>query len=401
MKAKISISVILTVAFLIISVSLSVIERKDINEGANKTNITEAKPKAENEEEMRGLWVSYISLDMSGTNRSFDAFKDKFDKIIEKAMEYNCNTLIVQVRPFSDALYESELYPHSHILSGTQGVSTGYDALEYMCKAVHATNLRIHVWINPYRVKLTETPKQLASNNIFVTDPTLCIETESGIYLNPCKQKARELITNGIREIINNYNIDGIQFDDYFYPPDVDKTDYNNYNQYIKTLKSEQAPLSLEDWRKTNVNILIAEVYKTIKDADKNIVFGISPQGNISNNGQIGADVKSWCKYEGYADYICPQMYYSIDNPSLGFEDSLKQWKELNCHMELKVYIGLGVYKAGTDSDEGTWKNNNSILAKELTLLREYGYDGFILYDYNALLSESAQSELKNLQSVI
>ncbi|MBQ1977952.1 MAG: hypothetical protein II225_04310, partial [Ruminococcus sp.] len=113
------------------------------------------------------------------------------------------------------------------------------------------------------------------------------------------------------------------------------------------------------------------------------------------------ADIESWCRYIGYADYICPQLYFSTDNPALRFEECLRQWSEISYHNRLKVYIGLGAYKAGTDADNGTWQNRNDILATELVLLRNYSFDGFIIYDYNALLSESAQAELKNLKSII
>ncbi len=402
MKKRINISIIITALILTISIVLSSYHNDD---GINNTSIqthNSSYDEAENSsEEMRGLWVSYISLDMQNTDKSFEKFKEKFNNIIREAKKIKCNTLIVQARPFSDALYNSDLFPYSHILSGTQGVYPNYDALEYMCNEAHNSDLSIHVWINPYRVKLKDTPRNLAENNIYVTNPELCIETESGIYINPSKKKGRELITKGVREIIGNYDVDGIQFDDYFYPPDVNEEDYSDYSVYKKALSSDTTPLEIEEWRMNNINILIAEVYKAIKDFDKNILFGISPQGNISNNTEINADILSWCKYRGYIDYICPQMYYSIDNPALRFEDCLKVWSEIPCHKELKIHIGLAVYKAGTDEDDGTWLSADNILAEELKLLRKYNFSGYMLYDYNALESDKATQELKNLVSVI
>ena len=382
---------------LILSISLASNFKKEIEPTTSETPmITEEKS-----EEMRGLWVSYLTLNMNENERDFDSFKTKFDLIMSNAIKLKCNTLIIQVRPFCDALYKSDIFPSSHILSGEQGKDPSYDALEYMCQSAHKNNMKIHAWINPLRVKSTSSPPQIAENNPCYKEDDLTINTDSGIYLNPARKTVRKLICDGVREIIENYNIDGIQFDDYFYPEDIGNSDNNDYSTYKKSLSSSIPPMSREEWRINNINMLIAEVYKTIKDSKKEIVFGISPQGNINNNYSISADVKEWCATYGYIDYICPQMYYSLDNPSLEFEDCLKQWQKINYHSNVKKYIGLGVYKAGTDADEGTWLEKNDILAKELKLLREYGYDGYMLYDYKALNSEDAYDEIKNLYHVI
>lgn len=402
MKKRVNISILITALILTVSIILASNNKNEITSTTVVPTINSSQDEVETtNEEMRALWVSYISLDMQNTNKSFEAFKEKFQNIINKANEIKCNTLIIQARPFSDALYKSEFFPYSHILSGVQGTSPSYDALEYMCNETHKANLKIHVWINPYRVKLKDTPKTLAENNIYATNPELCIETETGIYLNPAKKKVRELIIKGVQEIIENYDVDGIQFDDYFYPPDISEEDNIDYNTYKKALSSNTTLLETNEWRKNNVNILIAEVYKTIKEHNKTVIFGISPQGNISNNEAISADVISWCKYKGYVDYICPQMYYSIDNPALKFEESLRTWSEIAKHKELKIYIGLAVYKAGTDADDGTWLKSDNILSTELMLLRKYNFSGYMLYDYNALLSENAEEELSNFLSII
>lgn len=404
MKYKINLSLITVAAFLIISVAISTTHSKKekfvpITNEANAISITESKP--DTSEEMRGMWVSYISLDMSSENQNFEAFKTKFDKIIDKALALKCNTLIVHVRPFCDALYTSDIYPYSHIISGVQGTNPGYDALEYMCDAAHQSSLKIHGWINPYRVKNSSTDLQLSERSPAIAEDGITLNLESGIYLNPAKKSVRKLITDGIKEIVNNYDIDGIQLDDYFYPTDVGNSDSSDYNAYIKSLESKATKMSLEEWRQNNVNLLIAESYKTIKNTNKDVVFGISPQGNIDNNKEIYADVKSWCETYGYIDYICPQLYFSLDNPALTFETALKQWKELTYHSNIKVYIGLAIYKAGSTEDNGTWLQRNDILAKELKLLREYGYNGYMLYDYNSLLSETSNKEIDNLLSVI
>jgi len=155
MKRRLNISIILSLIILIgvITISANKTEKQNNNITRNTTATAKEEIKEKQNEEMRGLWVSYLSLDMQGEDKSFDAFKEKFEDIIDKAKELKLNTLIVQVRPFCDALYDSKIFPYSHILSEAQGISPGYDALKYMCNAAHEKNLKIQAWINPLRVK--------------------------------------------------------------------------------------------------------------------------------------------------------------------------------------------------------------------------------------------------------
>ena len=169
-----------------------------------------------------------MDLDMYGTDRSYKSFKRKFKNIANKAKEKKFNTLIVQVRPFSDALYESSYYPYSHIISGAQGKNPGYDPLKYMCAYSHKLGLKIHAWINPYRVRSTSDLK-LSANNPYKNNKNLGVKVDDGIYYNPALSGVRKLIENGIKEIINNYDVDGIQFDDYFYPTSKKSFDEEQY----------------------------------------------------------------------------------------------------------------------------------------------------------------------------
>lgn len=397
---KINYVTVLTAILLISTIGITMFTgNKYQGNGLNNTEPTI--DEAKEDDEMRGLWVSYLSLDMSDTDRSFESFKDKFDKIVSSAKDLKCNTLIVQVRPFCDALYKSAYFPHSHILSGKQGEYSGYDALKYMCSKIHAEGMKLHAWINPYRVSSSGTPNELSKNNPYILNKSMGVELDSGIYLNPANDSARELIVAGVKEIIKNYDVDGIQFDDYFYPTDSGSFDDTEFEAYRESVNNITKAMYKEQWRQSNVNLMLNEVYREIKATDSSVVFGISPQGNIENNYNMGADVKTWCESIGYADYICPQMYYSTNNPTLNFEVSLQNWQEFEYHNDIKVYVGLGAYKAGSDADSGTWLNTDKELATQLMLLRRYGYDGYMIYDYSALIKDSAQSELKNLKSVI
>ena len=353
----------------------------------------------ESDEEMRGLWVSYMELSMENeSSKTQKAFEDKFTKIAQKCRESGFNTLIVQVRPFCDALYKSRYFPWSHILTGTQGENPQYDALQIMCDICKENNLKIHAWINPYRVSSNETPKKLSDNNPYIKNSEIGIKTDNGIFLDPSNETAQQLISDGVKEIAENYDVDGIQFDDYFYPTEDESFDKKQYEAYIEKYGKENS-MSLDNWRMQNVNTLICKVYRTIKSVDSSVEFGISPQGNIGNNDELYADVKSWCTCKGFADYICPQIYFSLENPALTFEDCLDSWTSLDFDENVKLYVGLGGYKAGNgEYDEETWLLSDSILADEYDILRNNkSVRGFMLYSYSCLEDDTAKKEINNL----
>lgn len=353
----------------------------------------------ESDEEMRGVWVSYMELSMENeSSKTQKAFEDKFTEIAEKSRESGFNTLIVQIRPFCDALYKSSYFPWSHILTGTQGKNPQYDALQIMCDICKENNLKIHAWINPYRVSSNETPKKLSDNNPYIKNSEIGIKTDNGIFLDPSNETAQQLISDGVKEIAENYDVDGIQFDDYFYPTKNESFDKKQYEAYIEKYGKENS-MSLDNWRMQNVNTLICKVYRTIKSVDSSVEFGISPQGNIGNNDGLYADVKSWCTCKGFVDYICPQIYFSLENPALTFEDCLDSWTSLDFDENVKLYVGLGGYKAGNgEYDEETWLLSDSILANEYDILcNNKSVRGFMLYSYNCLEDDTAKKEINNL----
>jgi len=353
----------------------------------------------ESDEEMRGVWVSYMELSTENeSSKTQKAFEDKFTEIAQKCRESGFNTLIVQVRPFCDALYKSSYFPWSHILTGTQGENPQYDALQIMCDICKENNLKIHAWINPYRVSSNETPKKLSDNNPYIKNSEIGIKTDNGIFLDPSNETAQQLISDGVKEIAENYDVDGIQFDDYFYPTEDESFDKKQYEAYIEKYGKKNS-MNLDNWRMQNVNTLICKVYRTIKSVDSSVEFGISPQGNIGNNDGLYADVKSWCTCKGFADYICPQIYFSLENPALTFEDCLDSWTSLDFDENVKLYVGLGGYKAGNgEYDEKTWLLSDSILADEYDILRNNkSVRGFMLYSYNCLEDDTAKKEINNL----
>lgn len=354
--------------------------------------------------EMRAVWVPYMSLNMSKENdKSEAAFRKKFSGIVTGAKQCGMNTLIVQVRPFGDALYPSAYFPWSNVVGGTQGVKPGYDPLKVMVELTHQAGMSIHAWINPMRIQISGSPSILAENNpytVWSKDASKAgwvVDTGSGKYYNPAYPQVRKLIADGAQEVAKNYEVDGIQFDDYFYPTQDASFDKAAYDSYCTEAAKTGTPLSLADWRCANINAMVSQVYRQIKAVKPNLAFGIAPQGNVQNDLKMGADVKVWCSAQGYVDYICPELYVNFDNPVLPFDTAAESWRKMVTNKNVKLYLGLAVYKAGSDADSGTWKKSTNILAKQVELGRKTTCDGFMFYSWEYLNSSQTKDEVQNV----
>ena len=352
------------------------------------------------EETLVGVWVPYFSLDTA--EHTQEAFEEHYRQIAQTAQEKGINAMFVHVRPFSDALYPSAYYPWSHILTGTQGQDPGYDPLQFMIDTTHQLGMKFHAWINPLRVKTAETPAALADNNpdgtLGADSPGYFMEYDGGVYLNPAYPAVRSLIAGGAVEIAQNYDVDGIHFDDYFYPSEDASLDSAAYEAYTQTVEQ---PLPLLEWRAANINAMVAQVYESVKAAREEVVFGISPQGNIQNDEAMGADVKTWAAVPGYVDYLAPQLYFSFENQALPYQQALEEWAALPRHQGLKLYAGLALYKAGTDADGGTWLTRDNIIALQAEAALNAGYQGVILYSSEYLDAAQAAKELENAMVVL
>ena len=354
----------------------------------------------EEDEPLVGVWVPYFSLAApEGTQEAFEA---NYKEIADTAKENGVNAMFVHVRPFSDSLYQSQYYPWSHILTGTQGQDPGFDALQFMVDYTHSLGMEFHAWLNPLRVKTKDTPGTLAESNPYVQlgqeYPEYFMEYDGGVYLNPAYPYIRTLIADGAAEIAAGYDVDGIHFDDYFYPSEDSALDSTAYESYVQTVEQ---PLSLLEWRTANINAMVAQVYEAIKGVKPEVVFGISPQGNIRNDEAMGADVKTWAAVPGYVDYLAPQLYFSFENEALGYTEALEEWAALPRHQGLRLYAGLALYKAGTDADNGTWLGRDDIIALQAEAALEAGYQGVILYSSDYLNAQQAAKELENAMAVL
>lgn len=383
----------------------------NVDKGDNK--IINKERKVISYDEIKGVWLSYLDLSSMLKGKNEREFRKNISQAIEKVEEMGLNTLVVQVRPFSDALYESKYYPWSVYCVGVEGESPGYDPLKIILEESHSRNIRVEAWINPYRVRSDSEKLPLSSTNPaskwIEEDSDNIIKYNNGIYYNPGKEDARQLIVNGVKEIVESYEVDGIHFDDYFYPSSDDSIDKKAYEEYI----SSGGDLDLSSWRRENVNILVKQVYAAIKEINSKVVFGISPQGSMSNNyNSQFIDVEKWVQNPGYIDYICPQVYYGFLNDNSNFQKVIEEFNALITEPTVKLYMGLSVYKIGAEdtwagNGKDEWKSSTDMLKRQVEASRRLEkYDGTLLFRYDSLFNPSSEvkgqieNEKENLRSI-
>ncbi len=342
--------------------------------------------------EVRGVWLSYYEMDALLKGKSKDEFRNAFSKVCQSLSKDQMNTIFVQVRPFGDAVYKSSVYPTSYLVTGTEGVELPFDPLTVMIEEAKKNKLKIEAWVNPYRVRINSIKAPISEKNLmnaWLKDGSnRVVQTSGGIFYNPSDADVRKLVVSGVKELVKNYALDGIHFDDYFYPTTAASFDKPEYDAYLKA----GGKMSLADFRRDQINLMVKEVYTVCKSGKKSVRFGISPQGLIKNNYDSQyADVEKWVKNKGYVDYICPQIYFGFKNSKAPFEKVLGEWNTLTKNAKVDVYIGLAPYKlgvndkyAGTGKDE--WLTDSKILANMVKQSRTLAkYKGVVLFRYDNL----------------
>lgn len=351
------------------------------------------KPVIKNEENklFYGIWITYSELEDLLSND----FENSFNKICENAKSLGATAIFVHTRAFSDSIYPSQLFPIRNYLA-----SLPFDPLDKMLSIAKNYSLEFHAWINPYRVSFKNDIDALDANSPARRYEGILLNNTNGLYLDPSSEKARGLIIDGIKEICENYDIDGIHFDDYFYPTTDERIDSKSYAAYKS---SADNPLPLDLWRKANVTLLIADTSRYLKS--RNIAFTLSPAADIDKNkNEFYADVENWCSME-YFDAIIPQLYFGFDYPleSFSFDSLLDQWISLKGKSATKLYIGLAPYKLDIQNvpDSTEWKNGTDIVARQLSIIKQNeNTDGAVLFSYSYLFNEK-QNYIKQKQEII
>lgn len=349
-----------------------------------------------------GVWITYLELE--NMIKSNTGFKQSFSDVLNNCEKTNISDIFLHTRAFCDSIYPSDYFPQTESSKKFNG-----DILSYITEECHKRQIRVHAWINPYRVSNRtndinsldkKSPAYIWLNDSDSENDIFVSFTENGIYLNPAESEARKLVINGIREILLDYDVDGIHFDDYFYPTKEEAFDRESYAEYTA---NNQNPLSLDEWRRANVNALISGVYTAVKFIGKELIFSISPAASIKNNfNNLYADVHSWAE-NGCIDYIMPQIYFGFDYPAdeYKFENLISVWEALSSEYNTPLVIGLAAYKIGsTEESDIEWSKHHDILARQIKVCKQSEYiKGYCFFSYSSLFSENDENrqELNNI----
>jgi uncharacterized lipoprotein YddW (UPF0748 family) len=325
--------------------------------------------------EMRGAWVASVAnIDWpSAPGLTPARQRAEFDSLLSVLKSMGINSVFVQVRPAGDAMYPTTLAPWSRYLTGAQGMppNPSYDPLDYMIKAAHARRMEFHAWLNPYRATVDLDTAKLAPTHPLRAMPNdrkaqWFFKYGPRYYFNPANPLVIKYLNNVVRDIVVRYDVDGIHFDDYFYPyPEAQFGKLDDYDQFAN---DPRGFARVEDWRRDNVNRLIESTSKTIKELKPWVRFGVSPFGVWRNqerdpNGSatragmtcyddLYADVLNWLQKD-WIDYVAPQIYWSIGFPVADYSILVDWWTKHSYGKQ--IYIGHATYKIG----EGSSKYND------------------------------------------
>lgn len=358
------------------------------------------------ENEMRAAWVSTVyNLDWPKTKNNASKQKQELTQMMDKLKGCGINTIILQVRPESDALYKSSINPWSKYLTGTQGKDPGYDPLSYAVSEAHKRGMEIHAWFNPYRVTTSGTDlSALASSNPARKNPSWVIKYNNKLYYDPGNPAVIDYLVKTVTEVAKNYDVDGVHFDDYFYPSSSfpDDATYKKYGN----------GMSKADWRRENVNTLLREVKSSVKSVNPDCQFGVSPFGiwrNKSDSCPTGSDTKgsesyssmyadsrTWIR-KGYIDYIAPQLYWPMGYSVADYTKLVKWWANEVKGYNVKLYIGQGIYKQGQSDYSG--QNIAKEIKKQINENRKYDtVSGSIYFSAKDILNKSQiYNDLKSM----
>ena len=372
------------------------------NEEKNKT--------PDSPKELRGVWISCYDH-ISAYGKSHAEYLAETDRMFETIKNCGLNTAFVHLRAFSDAFYESDIFPYSAYIAGSQGNSLPFDPFEIMLESAEKYGISVHGWINPFRISSKTDISALCENNpakkIFDSgnkDGEICI-LDNGIYYNPTCVSNHKLILDGIKEIIEKYAIDGIHIDDYFYPSTDESIDKIQFEKHL----SDGGKLSLSEWRKTNVNAFIASLYSAVKFENEELIFSISPSANIdTNENKLYADCRMWLSSKGYADLIIPQIYFGFNHETHPFEKALSDWSTFERNKSVNLACGIAAYKCDknfsymNENEESDWQTKKNNLANQVETIRNNkNYCGFVVFSYGNLISNNCKEEISNMRNTI
>ena len=359
------------IGFIILFFSLSVLNVKAQIQVTNPKN------------EFRAVWIATVA-NIDWPKSSIDNVakqKADFIEILDAYKKLNYNAVIVQIRSVGDAFYPSQYAPWSRFLTGKEGNAPKpyFDPLAWMIAESHARGFEFHAWLNPYRATMDLNTAILSPQHDYFKHPEWMIKYGDKYYYNPALPEVSDRLTAVVDEVVKNYDIDAIHFDDYFYPYRIKGEVFNDLASYQKYGNG----LSIENFRRSNVNNLVKNISISIKKIKPWVQFGISPfgvwrnksvdpKGSETEAGQTNyddlfADPIAWMD-NNWIDYLVPQLYWSVNHPKASYSKLLRWWSENS--KNTAIYIGNGSYKINADSDK-KWSNPNEI-PDQINITRTY-----------------------------
>ncbi|WP_138493053.1 family 10 glycosylhydrolase [Paenibacillus pinistramenti] len=351
---------------------------------------------------LRGAWIASVSnLDWpsSASRGNESKQKQEFTAQLDKLQAEGINAVFVQVRPSADALYPSSLVPWSQVLTGTPGKDPGYDPLAFMIEEAHKRGMEFHAWFNPFRVTTSGTDtSKLAAASVAREHPAWIVKESGKLFLNPGIPDARQHIIDVIMEVVNNYDIDGVHLDDYFYPSDETTSNPFDDSAAFKAYNTGGFKTKA-DWRRSNINTFVHDLGSAVHSAKPQLAFGISPSGIWRNqstdptgsatSGRSAydteyADARTWILGR-YIDYIAPQVYWSFDTAAAPYDKVVSWWANEVNGTGVNLYIGMAPYKIS--SPEKGWQSAQELI-DQLKYNEQFSQiQGSIFYRSSSLLA--------------
>ena len=328
----------------------------------------------------KGAWIATVAnIDWPSAEAVGNTEKQQAEMIwlLDSLQAIGINAIIFQIRPTADALYQSELEPVSHWLTGKQGSwgeQTPWDPLEWTIEAAHERGMEVHVWLNPYRVNLAKTDTSIiAPDHIFRHRPEWFWCYAKQWYFDPGLDETREWICTIVGDIVERYDIQAIHMDDYFYPYPVGGKPLPDEGSFAKYPRGYE---DIKEWRRNNVDMIIQDLSATIHECKPNVQFGISPfgvwrnasvdstgsatQAGITNFDDLYANIRLWIQ-AGWIDYVLPQLYWEIGKRVADYEVLAHWWANEVRGTKCQLYIGMAPYRLENASSKTPWGQGNEI----------------------------------------
>lgn len=350
--------------------------------------------------QLRGMWIATVRHNDWPSRRglSVSAQQREYVRLLDAARRMRFNAVFVQIRPHGDAFYPSPYEPWSELLTGQAGRDPGYDPLAFLVREAHRRGLEFHAWFNPYRASKGHDRAKLPPDHPVRAHPDWAIRYGDRLYYDPGKPQVRRFVTSVVLDVVRRYDIDGVHFDDYFYPypePGRDFADDATFRAYGKGFANKGT------WRRHNVDLLIKELSARIAREKPWVRFGISPFGIWRNAATdprgsdtrglqaydaLYADTRGWVR-KGWLDYIAPQLYWSMNYRPASYTKLVRWWSRVVDGTDVQLYVGQPVYRVGAPGPDPAFADRDE-LPRHLVFNRRYpNVQGDLYFSARALVA--------------